>query len=85
MNEAVRVPRLEYDAEADALYIYLRDFEKVARTQHIGHSRNVDYDAEGNIPGVEFWNVQGGLDLGDVPERDIVTQVLEGQPFRVFV
>lgn len=79
------VPRLEYDAEADALYIYLRDFEKVARTQHIGHSRNVDYDTDGNVLGVEFWNVQHGLDLGDVPEHDAVMRVLEGHPFKVLV
>ncbi len=78
------VPRLEYGAEADALYITLRDFEKVARTQHIGHSRNVDYDADGSVLGVEFWNVQRGLDLGDVPERDAVTRVLEGHAFTVF-
>ena len=41
MNEALHGPRLEYDADTDALYIYLHDFEKVARTGHIGHSRTL--------------------------------------------
>jgi uncharacterized protein YuzE len=81
----MRMPRLEYDPEADALYIYLRDFDKVAYTKSwIDISRNIDYDANGEPLGVEFWNVHRGLDLDGVPERDTVLRLLEKHHFKVF-
>lgn len=79
------MPRLEYDPDSHALYIYLRDFERVARTEsRVEWSRNIDYDADGNPVGVEFWNTDLGLHLDDVPERETVERLLEGQRFKIF-
>ena len=79
------MPRLAYDAEADALSIYLRDFDKVASIKaRVDLSRVIDYDEKGEPLGVEFWNVSSGLNLDDVPEREIVTRLLEEYHFKVF-
>lgn len=78
------IPRLEYDREADALYIYLRPFERVARTEsRLDISRNVDYDAAGTPVGVEFWNVHLGLNLDGVPEHETVLRLLEAEHLKV--
>jgi uncharacterized protein YuzE len=48
--------RQEYDADADALYIHLRDLrdgEHVARTAGMDVSTMVDEDAGGRILGIE--------------------------------
>jgi uncharacterized protein YuzE len=79
------MPRLEYDAEADALYIYLHEgtpFDHM--TTDLERSCNVDYAANGEPIGVEFWNVHRGLDLNGVPERETVTRLLEEHHFKVF-
>jgi uncharacterized protein YuzE len=83
--EASALPRLEYDPKADALYIYLRDFEKAASCKaRIDISRVIDYDANGEPLGVEFWNVHCGVDLDGVPERETVLRLLEAHHFKVF-
>lgn len=83
--ETTVVPRLEYDPEADALYIYLRDFQKAASCKaRIDISCVVDYDKRGDPIGVEFWNVHRGLDLDGVPERETVLRLLEEHHFKVF-
>ena len=79
------MPQLEYDPEADALYIYLRDVAKAATSKaRIDISRVIDYDEMGEPFGVEFWNVHRGLDLDGVPERETVTRLLAEHHFKVF-
>lgn len=55
-----------YDSEADALYVQFRDSD-VARTVSLDANRNVDYDLDGEVVGVEFLNVRDGLELEGVP------------------
>lgn len=77
--------RLEYDQEADALYVYLGDRRKVARTvARPDISRNIHYDAQGEPVGIEFWNVSKGVELFDIPAHDTVLALLEQQNFKVF-
>lgn len=79
------MPRLEYDSEADALYIYLNEgipFDHM--TTDLDRSCNVDYGANNEPIGVEFWNVHLGLDLDGVPERETVMRLLEAHHFKVF-
>jgi uncharacterized protein YuzE len=79
------MPRLKYDPQANALYIYLRDFDHVARTEtRLEWSRNIDYDDAGNAVGIEFWNADLGLHLDDVPERATVERLLAGQRFKLY-
>lgn len=51
---------ITYDAEAEAAYVYLvpQDEAHSARTQELSDSVNVDYDASGNVIGVELLGVQ---------------------------
>ena len=53
--------RFEYDREANALYLYLREIPDgaVARTVELAEGVYLDADAEGRTLGVEF------LDLSD--------------------
>ena len=69
-------PYAEYLPQIDILYVRLRDAE-VARTLNLGHWRNVDLDADGNVVAAEFIDVtHEGVDLTDVPERDAVERLI---------
>ncbi len=66
---------VEYDTEADALYVRLARGE-VARTRRLDSSRAVDYRADGTVLGVEFLFVSKSIRLQDVPERERVAEAL---------
>ncbi len=71
-----------YDSEADAIYVRLRDGGRGAakRTVDLGGHRYVNYDAAGNVLGVEFLVVSRGIDLTDVPEAGRVAKALRAIP-----
>ena len=55
--------RIEYDREADALYIYFCEAgKKVAETVTIKPGVHVDFDSEGNIIGLEVLSVSKVID-----------------------
>lgn len=68
-----------YDADADAVYVYLRDVNhEVDDTRAIDGNRNVDY--LGDIPvGVEFLNASRGLRLEGLPEKETVAALLRDE------
>jgi uncharacterized protein YuzE len=45
--------KIQYDQEADALYMYLSK-KKVARTCQVGENVIVDFDTKGGIIGIEM-------------------------------
>jgi len=59
------VPRITYDSEANAVYVYLVDMVatgEVAFTRHANipldqPSICVDFDADGRVPGLRFWGL----------------------------
>lgn len=58
---------VDYDREADVLYIqFVRD-GKVARTVPVDDLRLIDYSADGAVVGLEFIDVSDGVDLHDMP------------------
>ncbi len=59
---------ITYSDESDAVYIQLSD-AKIVRTQVIDDARFVDYDANGDVVGVELLGASGGLDLRGLPEH----------------
>ena len=67
--------RAEYDPDADAIYVYLHD-ARPAKTVAIDDLRNVDYDSQGRVVGVELLDVSGGIDLHDVPFAHRVAQLI---------
>jgi len=60
---------ISYSQESNAVYITLSG-EEVKRTRVIDDDRIVDYDAEGEVVGVELLGASFGIDLTDLPERD---------------
>ena len=69
--------QLEYDPEADAIYISLTGDERpVSRTEELDDLRSVDYDANGEPVGVEFLSVSDGIDLARVPQQASVAEIL---------
>jgi len=55
--------KITYDAEADAVYIYLegKPGEVVNRTQELGDGIAVDYTIGGGIYGIEILDASGRL------------------------
>ena len=61
-----------YDADADVLYVLLRDESEAAidRTEEIGPNLHVDLDADGGVVGVEFlYPRSNGIDAATVRAR----------------
>jgi uncharacterized protein YuzE len=59
------MPRATYLGHIDVLYVQVRDAD-IARTRNLGHWRNLDLDAEGNVVAVEFIDTKHeGVDLTD--------------------
>jgi len=54
--------KFSYDADANALYITLRDGD-VARTRELDDSTMLDVDAAGNLLGIEVLNPGSGWPL----------------------
>ena len=75
---------VRYDAEVDALYVKLRE-GKSKRTKELDSfgNRMVDYDAQGNVLGVEFLFASRGIDLEGVPCAELVSEALHGVPHPV--
>ena len=77
--------RATYDAEADALYVRLRD-GAASHQAFLDDLRIVDYTEDRGVAGVEFLHASGGIDLSDVPFAPIVERLIGecGHSFRVF-
>jgi uncharacterized protein YuzE len=67
---------VEYDSDADAVYVALRTPRGTVETDFIDEARDVDYDADGNVVGVELLGVSQGIDLEGLPEAERIAQVL---------
>lgn len=61
------------DNEAGAAYLALGDFEKIVSTLNYQQDKNLDFDADGNLVGIEFLSLPPTLDvsgLADYAELD---------------
>lgn len=58
---------IQYDHEADVLYVRLAAGVVVARTVELDDARLIDYSADGAVVGLEFLDASEGIDLSDVP------------------
>ena len=69
--------RINYDAEADALYVGLKaDVGEVLRTRELDPSTLVDLDASGDLVGIEVlhpdreWPVEQAIRNYRIPQED---------------
>jgi len=75
--------RLEYDKEADAIYIYLSD-APYAYGKDLDEERRIDY-ADDNTPiGVELLCVSEGVITNDLPHRGEIERLLGEQHIKLF-
>ena len=75
--------RLEYDKQADAVYIYLND-APYAYGKELDDERRIDYSADGKPMGIELLCASEGINLDDLPERAEIAALLEGKHLKAF-
>ncbi|MGH7883565.1 MAG: DUF2283 domain-containing protein [Candidatus Dormibacteraceae bacterium] len=64
-----------FDAEADALYIYLSD-RPYASGYDLDPERRIDFDSAGKPIGVELLCVKDGVNLEGLPDNDRINRLL---------
>jgi len=77
--------KITYDAEADAMYIYLqgKPGEKVSRTQELGDGIAIDYGPGGAVFGIEILDASHRLGFPrGCPEVSLEQMVFKGSPAR---
>ena len=62
--------KLHYYAETDSLYIELRA-AAAAETREIANGLNVDFDADGNVVGLDIDGASNKLDLASLEATDL--------------
>jgi uncharacterized protein YuzE len=75
--------RLEYDSEADAAYVWLREDIERAFGLDLDNSRYVDFGPDERPIGVELLHVTRGVDTTGLPSRDQVEVLLRRNHIRV--
>ena len=62
-RQAVRM-KFEYSEDEDALYVYFQEVE-VSRSQDVDEGIIVDYDALGDVVGIEVLDASSRIDVSD--------------------
>ena len=75
---------IQYDKEADAIYIKLKR-GKYAYGRELDDLRRIDYDAKDHPIGIELLCVSRGIDTMDLPRRREIDELLAEQSFKVLV
>lgn len=70
------MPRMTYNKDADAAYIYLREGLPVAQTKNLDGVRLIDYAEDASPVGIELLDVREGVNLDGLPERDAIERLL---------
>lgn len=68
--------RVEYDREADAIYLWLAD-SPYAYGEDLDAQRRIDYAQDGTPVGIELLNVSSGVRLDHLPQCDAVEELLK--------
>ena len=76
--------RVEYDKQADAIYIYLSD-APYAYGENLDHERRIDFAKDGTPIGVELLCVSEGVNVIDLPNSEEITRILESKHIKVLV
>jgi len=75
--------RLEYDKEADAIYIYFSD-APYAYGKDLDKERRIDYASDNTPIGVELLCVSEGVITDELPNRAEIERALEDRGIKVF-
>ncbi len=74
--------RFSHDAEADAIYITLREMP-YKWGEDLDHRRRIDFGEDNKPIGIELLSVSKGIDLSDLPERATIARLLAERGFHV--
>ena len=72
--------QVQYDPEADAVYVRLREPRGSIRTDRVDERRLADYDERGDVIGVELLSVSRGVDLAGLPEAARIADAMRSFP-----
>ncbi len=75
--------KIKYDKQADAIYILFND-KPYAYGKDLDEERRVDYDANGNVRGVELLCVSTGVITDALPNRSEIEQALEDRGIKAY-
>jgi uncharacterized protein YuzE len=75
---------LEYDSEADAAYIWLREDMGRAFGLDLDSSRYVDFGADQRPIGIELLHVSRGVDATGLPAREQIEVLLRRHHIRLY-
>jgi uncharacterized protein YuzE len=75
--------RLEYDSEADAAYVWLREDIERAFGLDLDSARYVDFGPDQRPIGVELLHVSRGVDPAGLPARERIELLLRRNQIRV--
>ncbi len=76
--------RIEYDKSVEAIYIHLRDIP-YAFGEDLDDSRRIDFGADAQPIGIELLNVDLGVKIDGLPEREAIEKLLERYHIKVLV
>lgn len=79
----MKAPRVSYDRSVQALYVTLSD-KPYDHGRDLDEDRRIDYAADHTPIGVEFLDVDQGVNLDDVPEHDAIAKALEPYDLKVY-
>ena len=68
--------KIEYSKEADAIYVYFKE-EYVSKSKEIEDGVVVDFDADGQLIGIEVLDVSQRFSLSDIVNVSIENLPLE--------
>jgi uncharacterized protein YuzE len=67
---------VEYDAQADAVFITLRPGVPFAFSVHLDDDRHIDFGPDEKPMRIELLGVSRGVDLTDLPQRAAIARAL---------
>ncbi len=68
--------QVEFDPEADAVYVRLRERQGLVQSERIDEQRIIHYDEAGQVIGIEFLFVSRGIATDGLPDEDEVRALL---------
>ena len=74
----------KYDAEADAIYIYLSE-KPYAYGTDLDDERRIDYASDNTPIGVELLCVSEGVNLNSLPCIDEIAKALEAEGIKIYI
>ena len=75
--------KIEYDKNADAIYIYFSD-KAYSYGEDLDEERRIDYDINGEVRGVELTCVSEGVITDDLPYRAEIERALGDRGIKIF-